>query len=160
MNNQKNLLEYFSSFNKGGIKHKFENLYAILEKESEMKIGDDIILDGLVIPNIGPSEGILKFHQLLKPEDGWNEMEIKQVEKLCNIFYGNLFSDDDECIQYIDLLLNVEDLSDRDLLENVKSWLEGNTTIDSKDMERLLQNDNIFCQGVARYVVMSCLDDI
>lgn len=155
------LISYFEGFRfkKDGKEEKtnFSTLKEILSEEGKMKVGEDIILDGLVIPNIGPSEGLLKFHLLLKKEDGWEEDEIEQVEKMCNIHYGNLFSDDEECLNTISILRSTKTFSGNKNLDGIKSYLEGKSELIMDDVYGLSSKNDLFASGIARYVLQRSL---
>lgn len=151
MDSEKSLLDYFEGFRLK--KERFDLMKEILSREAKMKIGKDIILDGLVIPNISPSEGLLKFHLLLKKEDGWEENEILEVEKMCNIHYGNLFSSDEECITAASMLQSTKTFKDNKNLENIISYLEGKTELNMDDVYGLASANDLFASGIARYVL-------
>ena len=149
------LIDYFEGFRfkDGKEKKNFDNLKEILSKEGEMIVHDDIIIDNLVIPNIGPSKGLLNFHLLLKEEDGWNENEIKEVEKLCNIHFGNLFSDEDECLHFAYTLQATKTFKDNNHLKNVIAYLEGKATLVMDDVYNLSAIGDLFASSIARYVL-------
>jgi len=149
------LIDYFDRFRfkDGNEKKNFDILKEILSRECEMKIHEDIILNDLIIPNIGPSEGLLKFHLLLKNEDGWNENEINEVEKMCNIHYGKLFSGDDECLHTSYILQSTKTFTDNKHLKGIIAYLEGTGELDMDDVYGLSSTGDLFGSGISRYII-------
>ena len=151
------LLDYFSKFEG---KNHYPKLALFLDKISQREYRGEVTLpNGEKIPDISHSERLLTFHKILLDENGWTEEEREEVKRVCQIYSGQSYRDDGECITMINILLMVPD-SPKDDLRHIKDCLESSekTELDSQILERLLTHEEFIYRTIGFYILFGMVD--
>ena len=119
-NNNAEVLSYFQKF---WDKEDFETHYKKLDELSRFRLLNEIKLDKVVIPNIGPSEELGNFWRTL---EGWEESEKNEVKKLTHLYMGDEIESPEEAVFLIGILKKIDKPNSETLEMIEKDLREGN----------------------------------
>lgn len=151
MSEEKNfILVYFEKFQS---KKNYSKLYPKLEEYSRKDDKKEIVIGKHTIPDISPSRKLLLFHLLLNEEDGWSEEEKLEVKKYCEIYFGETYKNDDECLFMIVNLLSTDMHKDNKDLKNIKNHLEGREDLNFDSIFNLFSSGDYLLSTISFYVI-------
>ena len=139
------LLEYFDKFKDY---HNFTKLKQKLADVSEIRYIQDIQIGDVVMPQIGPSAEINKFHKIIEKE--WGEKESQEIKYLLKYYDGG----DIENIEEASIILDIKyhETEDENYLK-LKHKLLDNKTIKDDDLEFLINEKDIISTSLIFFLL-------
>lgn len=134
LNQNESVLGFFRNFE--GEKN-YEKHYRKLEELSKYRIIDEIKLEGLTIPDVGPDPKINRFYRDLKD---WDPQIVKEVQFIIKIYSGGSIETPIEAMILIEILLKISS-EKKEILEKIKSDLESEELKNLEDYTSLLSLD-------------------
>ena len=139
------IINYFSKFEG---KEKFDELNDELKKLSEFKYIGDMILGDMIIPNVGPSEKLKKFH--IKIKRIWGDQAGTKVKYVNKYFTGDPVENIEELMTILDIVICEEDNKEKFVI--LKDDLINNRELDMEFIIELLSSSNIIYTSIATFI--------
>ena len=112
----RDLINYFHKFQE---RPNFHGHLEKLEEISKYTLREMIEMEGLMIPDVGPSEEIYTFHETL----GWDEQDRQEIQFAIKSFEGGDIESVEEFILLVEILKRSHP-EKRDILEKITEFLE------------------------------------